>query len=50
MKVKRQKHAKQLVMQQRFRPRQEKPKRGKGSYRREKPRLNQVDRGFLMAA
>lgn len=50
MKVKREKHAKQLVMQPRFRPKREKPKRGKGSYRREKPRTFEVDRGFFMPA
>ena len=49
MKVKRDKHAKQLVMQPRFRPKREKPKRGKGSYRREKPRTFEVDRGFFYA-
>ena len=42
------KQAKALVMTPRFRPRQEAPKKGKGSYRRNKPRLDTLDRGFFM--
>ncbi len=42
------KQAKALVMTPRFRPRQEAPKKGKGSYRRKKPRLDTLDRGFFV--
>jgi|GEM_PF-6990953 len=42
------KQAKALVMTPRFRPRREVPKKGKGSYRRNKPRLDTLDRGFFM--
>lgn len=44
------KRAKALVMTPRFRPRRETPKKGKGSYRRHQPRIDQTDRGFLVAA
>ncbi|MEM6988285.1 MAG: alternative ribosome rescue factor ArfA [Pseudomonadota bacterium] len=43
--------AKAMVMTPRYRPKQQTPKKGKGSYRRQaKPRIDHSDRGFFTAS